>query len=78
VPFPFDPTPVTLWTLAGSDKLASCEVRFVPIGVEARILRDGRLLYSRTFRTGDQSLAWAEERQEHLTQGWIRATPSAQ
>ena len=36
MPFPFDPAPTVLWTLSVDGKLASCEVRFVPIGVEAR------------------------------------------
>jgi hypothetical protein len=30
MPFPFDPSPVTLWTLTNREKLASCEVAFLP------------------------------------------------
>jgi len=71
MPFPFDPAPTTLWTLTRDDKLASCEIRFVPIGVEARILRDGKLLHARTFPNGDDTLKWAEaERVEMLAKGW--------
>jgi hypothetical protein len=71
VPFPFDPSPVTLWTLINDGKLASCKVRFVPVGVEARVLTNGKLLYARTFPTGDEALQWAEdERQGHLAKGW--------
>jgi hypothetical protein len=66
VHFPFDPAPVTLWTLAGSDKVASCEVRFVPIGVETRVLTNGKLLYARTFPNGDEALKWAEEERSKL------------
>jgi hypothetical protein len=40
VPFPFDPAPATLWTLTLDDKLAACEIAFVPTGVEARITRN--------------------------------------
>jgi hypothetical protein len=53
--FPFDPAPVILWTLTREEKLASCDVRFVPIGVEARVLTNGKLLYARTFPTGDDA-----------------------
>jgi len=34
---------------------------FVPIGVEARVLTNGKLLDARTFPTGDDALRWAEE-----------------
>lgn len=66
MPFPFDPAPATLWTLTLDDRFASCEVRFVPIGVEARILWNGRLLHARTFPNGDDwllgnPLEWAIE-----------------
>ena len=71
MPYPFDPAPGMLWTLTQDDKVASCEIAFVPIGVEARILRDGKLLYARTFANSDDTLAWAEaERKEHLARGW--------
>ena len=77
MPFPFDRDPVTLWALTGEEKLASCEVRFVPIGVEGRVLRNGKLLYARTFPTGDETFEWAEdERKEHLAKGWRVAAPA--
>ena len=57
------------------EKVASCEVRFVPIGVEARVMRNGKLLYARTFPTADETLEWAEEeRTSHLAKGWILKT----
>ena len=71
MPFPFDPAPATLWTLTRDDKVSSCDVRFVPLGVEARIMRNGQLLYARTFANGDDAVEWAEdERVEHLANGW--------
>jgi len=60
-----------LWTLTQDDKVASCEIAFVPIGVEARILRDGKLLYARTLANSDDTVAWAEsERKGHLANDW--------
>ena len=71
MPFPFDPAPATLWTRTRDGKVASCEVRFVPSGVEAKIMRDGKLLYSRTFPKADDAMEWAEdERVEMLAKGW--------
>ncbi len=71
MPFPFDPAPATLWTLTRGDKRASCEIAFVPAGVEARIMRNGKLLYARTFPNGDDTLEWAEdERVDMLAKGW--------
>lgn len=76
MPFPFDPAPATIWTLTTDEKLASCEVAFMPSGVEARVKRNGRLLYARTFPNGDEALEWAEgERVEMLAKGW--KTPSS-
>ena len=73
--YPFDPAPATLWVLAREDKLASCEVSFVPNGVQARVTRNGKLLYSRVFASGDETLEWAEgEPNEHLAKGWIAST----
>jgi len=72
VPFPFDPSPTTLWTLTDNEKVASCEVAFVPIGVPAKVMRNGELLYSRIFTSGDEGVAWAEEeRKGHVAKGWL-------
>jgi hypothetical protein len=39
--------------------------------VEARITRNGKLLYARTFANGDDTLEWAEdERVDLLVKGW--------
>jgi hypothetical protein len=73
VPFPFDPSPSTLWSLHRDGKVASCEVRFVPLGTEVRMLRTGSLLMSRIFSRGDEALAWAEEeRKRMLGEQWLR------
>ena len=82
MPFPFDPAPGTLWTLTREGKVASCEIAFVPTGVEARIMRDGKLLYARTFQNGDDTLEWAEdERLEMIAKGWkigiVKTPPEA-
>jgi hypothetical protein len=72
--FPFDPAPATLWTLSHDDKLASREIAFVPTGVEARVMRNAKLLYARTFQNGDDTLEWAEgERQEMMAKEWTVA-----
>ncbi len=61
MPFPFDPSPSTLWTLHRDGKFASCEVRFVPLGSEVRMLRNGSLLVSQIFANGEEALGWAKE-----------------
>ena len=68
---PFDPSPSTLWMVTRDRKRASCQVAFVPLGVEATILRNGRFHYARVFSHGDDALEWArEERTELLARGW--------
>jgi UDP-N-acetylglucosamine 2-epimerase len=69
MPFPFDPQPSTLWTLHRDGKVASCDLRFVPTGTEVRILRNGGLLYSRIFATGEDALTWAEEERNRMIAG---------
>ena len=56
-----DPNPSVLWIKNLDGVVATCDVRFVPIGVEVRMLRNERLLMSRIFPSGDEALAWAEE-----------------
>ena len=69
--FPFDPAPATLWTLIRDDKRASCEIAFVPSGTEIRVMREGRLLFSRVFASGDEALKEAgEERERMMAAGW--------
>lgn len=71
MPFPLDIDPATLWTLHRDGNVASCELRFVPIGTEVRILRNGSLLMSQIFGAGQEAVAWAEEeRQRTMAQGW--------
>ena len=66
MPFPFDPSPSTLWTLDRDGKVASCELRFVPNDNEVRMLRNGSLLVSQVFSDGDEALAWVEEERERM------------
>lgn len=76
MPVPFDPSPAMLWTLTNGEKLASCEIAFVPIGVKATVTRNGKLLYARTFPTGDEALEWAAgEQKELLEKGWKTVEP---
>jgi hypothetical protein len=67
MPFPLDPAPSILWSLLRDGRTAECEVRFVPIGVEMRVLRNGGLLYSHIFASGEAALAWAEEERNDLS-----------
>ena len=71
MPFPFDPSPSTLWPLHRDGKVASCEVTFVPIGSEVRMFRNESVLMSRIFQRGEEALSWAqEERQRMLGHDW--------
>jgi len=73
VPFPFHPSPSTLWSLHRDGKVASCQLRFVPLGNEVRMLRNALPLVSRIFESGEEALAWAEEERERLVEGgWLR------
>ena len=42
-------------------------MRLVPTGSDVRMLRNGSLLMSRIFPTGEEALAWAEEERMRLT-----------
>ena len=78
MPFPFDPSPSTLWTPHLDGKVASCELRFVPIGTEVRMFRNGSPLMSRIFSSGDEALGWAkEEYQRMVGAGWSEAEQPA-
>jgi hypothetical protein len=68
MPFPFDPSSSTLQR---EGKVASCELRFVPNDNEVRMLRNGSLLLSRIFDSGEEALKGAEEeRQRMLGHEW--------
>jgi hypothetical protein len=74
MPLPFDPSPSTLWSLHRDGKVASCDVRFVPLGSEVRMLRNGSLLMSRIFSSGEEAMVWAEEERQKLqAAGWLSA-----
>ena len=62
-------------TLHRDGKVASCELRFVPLGTEVRMLRNGSLLVSEVFSSGDDALALAnEERERMLADGWVASS----
>jgi hypothetical protein len=67
-----DDSPSRLWTLAKDGRTMAGQVRLVPYGIEVDILRDGSVLVTRTFESGDEALAWAEEkRAARAAEGWI-------
>ena len=69
--FPFDPSASTLWVLSREETISSCEVRFVPGGVQIEVTRNRKLLWSRIFEAGDQALREAEEeKQRMVNDGW--------
>jgi hypothetical protein len=66
-----DDQPTRLWMLAKDGRTISCQVRLMPYGIEVDILRDGAVLITRTFESGDDALAWAEEkRAARAAGGW--------
>jgi hypothetical protein len=69
----YDDQPATLWTLSKDDLVVACLARLMPYGVEVDIVRDGSLVVTRTFETGEEALAWASsKRAEREAQGWRR------
>ena len=67
-----DDQPTTLWTVARDGLEIICQVRLVPYGIEVDVVRAGALLVTRTFETGDEALAWAEQkRSSRVANGWI-------
>jgi hypothetical protein len=73
---PLDPQPATLWTLTRDHTVASAKVRFVPNGVEVKVTRKGKLVWSRIFETGDLALKEAEEeRRRMMDDGWQITVP---
>jgi hypothetical protein len=66
-----DDSPSRLWTLAKEGRTMTGQVRLVPYGIEIDILRDGSVLVTRAFESGDEALAWAEEkRAARAAEGW--------
>jgi hypothetical protein len=66
--------PSVLWTLAKDGRTMAGQVRLVPYGIEIDILRDGAVLVTRTFESGDEALVWAEEkRAARVRDGWTDA-----
>ena len=67
----FDDQPATLWTLVKDNLEMACLARLQPYGIEVDITRDGALVVTRTFESGDEALSWSAQRKsERISQGW--------
>ncbi len=69
---PMTDTGTVLWTLHRGDNRLECSVERLPHGLQVHLAINGDTPYcSRTFRTQDELLAWAEEeRVQTLADGW--------
>ena len=54
----------TLWTLRKDGQWIECVARVLPVGIEIAVASGGALLYSRTFSTSEEALAFAEEERQ--------------
>jgi len=60
-----------LWKLRRSDAEVSCEARPLRVGIEGRIVWNGRELYALLFASGEElSVCAGEKRAELETKGW--------
>ena len=67
----------TLWTLYSRSDTLQCVVELLPVGLQGRLLWNGRLHVSRVFITEAELQAWAqEERDEHEAKGWVPVNAS--
>ena len=67
--------PSALWTLYKDGREMTCLARLVPYGVEIDIAYDGATVSTRTFASGDEALAWADERRRaRESTGWAAQT----
>ncbi len=55
-----------LWTLRRGDDEVRCEACLLPVGIEGRIVWNGRELYAFRFTSGEELLAWAREKRNEL------------
>jgi len=63
--------PSRLWTLRRDGHELTCRARLESSGVEIDLLRDGALAVTRSFETGEEALAWADERRARReAEGW--------
>ena len=66
-----DDQPTVLWTLRRGDNDVRCEARLLPVGIEGRIVWNGRELYALLFASGEElSVCAGEKRAELETKGW--------
>jgi hypothetical protein len=70
-PFLVDDQPMTLWTLHRDGREVACLVRLAPYGIEIDIAYNGEPTVTRVFETGDEAMAWAEQKRvSRVAQGW--------
>jgi hypothetical protein len=63
--------PTRLWTYRRDDHEVTCQVRLAPYGIDIDIVRDGKVVLTRTFETDVEALAWAEtKRSARESEGW--------
>ena len=68
--------PARLWTYRRDDHEVSCQARLAPYGIEIDIVRDGKVVLTRTFETDGEALAWAEtKRSARESDGWHPVPP---
>jgi len=69
--------PSVLWTLRHGDDEVRCEARLLPVGIEGRIVWNGRVLYAFTFAKSGELRAWARGRHDDFrSKGWKSVTVS--
>jgi hypothetical protein len=66
-----DTSTFTLWRLRSGENESRCVVSVTPVGLEAQMRLNGRLLYSQTLSCLDEVMAWAQVRgSEMVEHGW--------
>ena len=56
--------PSTLWRLRKDGQWIECAARLLAVGIEITVASNGALLYSRTFSTSDEAMAFAEDERQ--------------
>jgi len=68
--------PTTLWALEREGHALSCAAKLLPYGIEISLAQDGEAVVTRVFETGEEALAWAEQKRgAREAAGWKK--PSA-
>ncbi len=70
-----DDQPSTLWSLEREGRQLRCQATLVPYGIEIHLSYDGETAVTRVFETGDEALAWAEQKRgDREAAGWKKKT----